>query len=550
MISKLLLASSALALTSLAAAPAFAQSETDAQLMAQNPFAQPSTLPFQTPDFNAIEDSDYAPAFETGMAQHLAEVNRIADNTSAPTFDNTIVAMEKSGRMLDRVANAFFAVSQANSNDALQAVETDIAPKLAAHNDAIYLNPELYERVEALYDQRDSLGLDAEQMQLLTVYHQQFIQAGAQLSDPDKAKLKDLNKQLSTLSTEFSQDLLAATKDQALVVDDKAQLAGLSDADITAAADAARERGLDGKYVLPLQNTTQQPLLQSLNDRATREALFNASWTRAEQGGDYDTRAAISTLAKLRADKAKLLGFDNYSAYVLDDQMANNPETVASFMAQLVPATAAQERREAAVIQQQIETDGEDFQLKPWDWNKYSEEVRKAKYDLDENEVKPYFEIDKVLEDGVFYAANQLYGLTFKQRTDVPVYQPDVKTYTVYDKDGSELGLMYFDYWKRDNKAGGAWMSNFVGQSKLMGTKPVIYNVANFTKPSEGEPGLISFDDVTPCSTSSAMRCTACSRTRPIPRCRAPMSRATSSSSRRSSTSTGRSIPKSLPTMR
>ena len=495
--SKLLLASTALALGSAAVVPAFAQAPAAAPAAQQNPFAAPSTLPFQAPDFSNIQDSDYAPAFETGMAQHLAEVNKIADQKAAPTFDNTIVAMERSGRMLDRVSQAFFAVSQANSNDALQAVETDIAPKLAAHTDAIYLNPKLYQRVEALYDKRDSLKLDAEQAQLLIVYHQQFISAGAQLSDADKAKLKDLNKQLSTLSTEFSQDLLAATKDNALVVDDKAKLAGLSDADIAAAADAAKERGLDGKYVLSLQNTTQQPMLQDLSDRATREALFNASWTRAEQGGENDTRAAISTLAKLRADKAKLLGFDSYSAYVLDDQMAKNPETVGAFMAKLVPATAAQERREAAVLQQQITSDGEDFALKPWDWDKYSEEVRKAKYDLDQNEVKPYFEINKVLEDGVFYAANQLYGVTFKPRTDLPVYQPDVKTYTVYDKDGSELGLMYFDYWKRDNKAGGAWMSNFVGQSKLLGTKPVIYNVANFTKPSEGEPALISFDDVT-----------------------------------------------------
>ncbi|WP_232343258.1 M3 family metallopeptidase [Novosphingopyxis sp. YJ-S2-01] len=496
-----LLASSGLALAG-TAMPAMADAPPakpakSAPAAAANPFAKPSPLPFQAPDFSAIKDSDYAPAFQMGMAQHLAEVNRIANSKATPTFDNTIVAMEKSGRMLDRVSQVFFAVSQANSNPALQAVETEIAPKLAAHSDAIYLNKKLFDRVETLWNARDTLGLDPEQAQLLKVYHQNFIQAGAQLNPADQAKLKEINKELSTLSTQFSQDLLAATADGALVVDDKAKLAGLSDAEIQNAADAAAERGMQGKYLLGLHNTTQQPLLQDLNDRATREALFNASWTRAEKGGKNDTRASIATIAKLRADKAKLLGYDSYSAYVLSDQMAETPEAVADFMAKLVPATAAQERREAAVLQQQIQADGGDFQLKPWDWDKYSEEVRKAKYDLDEAQVKPYFEINRVLEDGVFYAANQLYGLTFKERTDLPVYQPDVKVYTVYDKDGSELGLMYFDYWKRDNKAGGAWMSNFVGQSKLLGTKPVIYNVANFQKPAPGEPALISFDDVT-----------------------------------------------------
>ncbi|HEY4115432.1 MAG TPA: M3 family metallopeptidase [Rhizomicrobium sp.] len=455
-----------------------------------NPFAKPSTLPFNAPPFDKIKDSDYLPAFEAGMKQQLVEIDTIADNKAAPTFENTIVAMEKSGRLLDRVSETFSNIVGANTDDALDKVQTEIAPQLAAHEDAIYLNPKLFARVKAIYDNRDKLKLDPESQQLLKIYYQQFVHAGANLSNPDKAKLRALNTEEATLTTKFQQQLLAATKAGALVVDNKAELQGLSDQEI-----AAAQKG--GKYVIPLQNTTQQPLLASLKNRDVREKLFNASWTRTEKGGANDTRATISRLAQLRAEKAKLLGYPNYAAYALYDQMANTPDKVLNFLGQLVQPTVTKAADEARQIQAAIDKDGKHFDLKPWDWEMYSEQVRKEKYDLDQNELKPYFELHKVLQDGVFYAAHQLYGITFKQRHDLPVYQPDVLCYEVFDKDGSPLGLMYFDYFKRDNKQGGAWMSNFVQQSKLLGTKPVIYNVANFTKPAPGQPALITLDDVT-----------------------------------------------------
>ena len=464
---------------------------------AANPFAAPSTLPLHAPPFDRIKDSDYEPAFIEGMKQQIAEMDKIASNPAAPTFDNTIVEMEKSGRMLDRVSEAFFGVAQANTDEALQKIQAEVAPKLAAHQDAIFLNPKLFARVKAIYDQRDKLHLDPEALQLVKVYYMQFVHSGANLSDADKVKLRAINKEDSTLETSFQQKLLAATKAGALVVDNKADLAGLSDEEIAAAAQAAKGRKLDGKYVIALQNTTQQPTLVSLSDRATREKLFNDSWTRAEKGDANDTRGIITKLANLRAQKAQLLGYPNYAAYALYDQMAKTPQAVENFLGQLVPPTADKIADEAKLIQAAIDKDGKHFDLKPWDWARYSEKVRKAQYDLDESQLKPYFELNKVLKDGVFYAANQLYGITFKERHDIPVYQPDVRVFDVFDKDGSQLGLIYFDYFKRDNKSGGAWMSNFVGQSKLLGTKPVVYNVANFTTPAPGHPALLSFDDAT-----------------------------------------------------
>ena len=461
------------------------------------PFDAPSTLPYQAPRFDIIKDSDYQPAFEEGMRQQLAEIAAIADNKAAPTFDNTIAAMERSGRMLERVGNAFFGVVQANTDPALDKVQTVEAPKLAAHSDAIYLNPRLFARVKALYERRAGLKQDAEALQVLTLYYRQFVHAGANLAPADRTRLQQINKRDASLETAFQQKLVAGAKAGALVVDDKAALAGLSAAEIANAAQAAKSRGLGGKYVIPLQNTTQQPLLTSLANRDVREKLFHNSWTRTEKGDANDTRAIISELASLRAEKARLLGYPNYAAYVLYDQMAATPQAVEKFLGQLVPATRAKAGEEARLIQAAIDKDGRHFDLKPWDWQRYSEKVRKERYDLDEAALKPYFELHKVLEDGVFYTANRLYGITFKRRTDIPVYQPDVMVFEVFDQDGSSLGLMYFDYFKRDNKSGGAWMSNFVGQSKLLGTKPVIYNVANFTKPAPGQPALISFDDVT-----------------------------------------------------
>ncbi|MEA3039936.1 MAG: peptidyl-dipeptidase Dcp, partial [Sphingomonadales bacterium] len=435
---------------------------------ARSPFATASALPFEAPRFDLIKDSDYQPGYEQGMAIQRAEMQRIANNPAAPTFDNTIVAMERSGRMLERVGLAFSGVVGANTNPVLDKVQEVEAPRLAAHQDAIYLNPKLFARVKTLYDQRARQRLDPEQRQLLEVYYHQFVHAGAQLSEPDKAKLRALNGQISTLETAFQQKLVAAAKAGALVVDSPAKLAGLDEGAIAAAAQAAKDRKLDGKWVVPLQNTTQQPTLSSLSDRSTREALFNQSWNRAEKGDANDTRSTIEQLAQLRAQKAALLGYPNWAAYVLSDQMAVTPEAVQSFIGKLAPATAAEERREAAIIQAAIKAGGEDFKLRPWDWDRYAERVRKAKYDLDESEIKPYFELNRVLQDGVFYAAGQLYGISFKERKDIPVYQPDVRVFQVYDKDGSELGLIYFDYFKRDNKSGGAWMSNFVNQSRLL----------------------------------------------------------------------------------
>jgi peptidyl-dipeptidase Dcp len=462
-----------------------------------NPFEQASTLPYQAPDFRNIKDSDYQPAIDEGMRRHMAEVDKIAGQSAAPDFENTIAALEKSGRMLDRVLETFYAVVQANTNPTLDKVQTAEAPRLAAHQDAIFLNAKLFARVKALYEQRDSLNLDPEQLQVLKLYYQAFVHSGANLSAADQARLKEINKQDASLQADFQQRLVAGAKAAALVVDDKAKLAGLSDTEIANAAHDAEGRGLKGKYLIPLQNTTQQPLLTSLEDRDTRQKLFNQGWTRTERGDKNDTRSIIQTLAVIRAEKAKLLGYPSYAAYVLYDQMAATPQAVQKFIGALVPPTRAKAAQEARLVQQAIAADGKDFKLEPWDWQRYAEKVRKARYDVDEAALKPYFELNKVLRDGVFYAANRLYGITFKQRHDIPVYQPDVMVFEVFDKDGSALGLIYFDYFKRDNKSGGAWMSNFVGQSKLLGTKPVVFNVANFTKPAPGQPALLTFDDVT-----------------------------------------------------
>ena len=465
--------------------------------IASNPFMVASTLPFHAPPFDKIKESDYRPAIEEGMKRHTAEIEKIANNSAAPTFNNTFVAMERSGAMLARVMLAFGGVAGANTTDALQKLQEEVAPKLAAHQDAIVLNTKLFHRVEALYNKRDSQKLNPESRRLVEVIYRNFVLGGAKLSDVHKAQLKDLNKEESTLSAQFVNKLLAAAKGGALIIDEKTKLAGLSDADIAAAAQAAKDRKLEGKWVLTLQNTTQQPRLQDMSDRATREALFKASWNRTEKGDVNDTRDLISRLAQLRAQRAKLLGFPSYAAWKLTDQMAKTPEAAIAFMQNLVGAATARAQAEAKDIQALIEEQKGGFKLEPWDWTHYAEQVRKAKYDLDETQIKPYFEVDIVLQDGVFYAANQLYGISFKERKDIPVYQPDVRVFEVFDKDGSSMALFYFDPFKRDNKNGGAWMDNFVTQSKLLGNKPVIYNVTNFTKPVAGQPALISFDDVT-----------------------------------------------------
>jgi peptidyl-dipeptidase Dcp len=460
-----------------------------------NPFYAKSTLPFQAPPFDKIKDSDYQPAIEAGMAEQLKEMKAIADDPAAPTFDNTVVAMERTGALFDRVMAAFNGVAGANTNPELERIQQEEAPKLAAHRDAIYLNSKLFHRVAAVYEQRESLKLSPEGLRLVEVKYTDFVHAGANLSDADKEKLKKINEEESTLSNAFRTKVLAGTKDGAYFTANKSALAGLTDAQMNAAAVAAKERKKDG-WVLPLQNTTQQPSLSSLSERRTRQALFENSWTRTERGDANDTRETIARLAQLRAEKGKLLGHDSYAGWKLEDQMAKTPENALKFMDALVAPATANAADEAKDIQAVIDAQKGGFSVEPWDWEFYSEQVRKAKYDLDESQVRPYFELNNVLQNGVFYAANQLYGVTFKERKDIPVWNPDVRVFEVSDADGKPLALFYCDYYKRDNKNGGAWMSNFVDQSKLTGALPVVFNVANLPKPAAGEPALVSFSDV------------------------------------------------------
>ena len=463
---------------------------------ASNPFYAPSTLPFGAPPFDKIKDGDYQPAIEAGMAQQLAEIDKIANNPAVPTFENTLVAMERSGRLLARASAAFNGVSQANTNPVLQKAKTALAPQIAAHMDAIRLNKMLFGRIAAIYTKRASLKLDAESVRLVERQYAEFVHSGANLSDNAKEQLKTLNKELSSLSDAFSKKLLEATKGGAYATQDESALAGLSDAQLAAAAQAAKGRSANG-YLIPLQNTTQQPVLATLRVRATRETIFGNSWNRAERGDANDTRDIIARIAQLRAQRARLLGFASHAAWKLEDQMAKTPEAALQFMDALVPMATAKAAREAKDIQEVIDAQKAGFTLQAWDWDFYGDQVRKAKYDLNDAEIKPYFEINNVLENGVFFAATQLYGITFKERKDIPVYEPDVRVFEVSDVDGKPLALFYCDYFKRDNKNGGAWMSEFVGQSKLLGTLPVIYNVANLPKPAPGEAALISFDDVT-----------------------------------------------------
>ena len=460
-----------------------------------NPFYAASTLPLQAPPFDKIKDGDYQPALETGMAQQREEVRAIAENPDPPTFNNTLVALEKSGQLFQRVFLVFNAVTGANRSPELEKLQELEAPKLAAHRDAILLDFRLFHRVEAIYKQRESLKLDPESLRLVEYYYEQFVHAGAMLSDSDKAELKKLNEEESKLSAAFSTKLVSAAKAAAYVTKDSATLAGLGESRLKGAAQAAKDRGVEG-YVIPLQNTTQQPDLAALSVRATRQTIFENSWNRAERGGPNDTRETIARLAQVRAQKGELLGFPNYGDWRLQDQMAKTPEAAVRFMDALVPGATAKAAAEGKDIQAVIDADKGGFAMQPWDWDFYAQQVRKAKYDLDEEQVRPYFELDRVLHDGVFYAATQLYGITFKERHDVPVYQPDVRVFDVFDADGKQLALWYCDYFKRDNKNGGAWMDVLVNQSKLMRTLPVVFNVANFAKPAPGQPALLVFRDV------------------------------------------------------
>ncbi len=461
-----------------------------------NPFARPSTLPFHAPPFNLIRDADFKPAIEQGMRRQRAEVARIAANPAPPTFENTIVALERSGQMLDRTLAVFNALTSAATDPALQKVQAEEAPRLAANEDAIFLNARLFARVEAVYRQRARLARLAEAPQLVKYYDRQFVMAGARLGPAAKRRLRAINERLATLQTTFERQLLAGTNAGALVIPDARDLAGLTPGMIAAAAHAAAARGLSGKWVITLQNTTQQPPLADLTDRTIRHELFEHSWTRTEHGGPDDTRDTLEEMARLRAEMAHLLGYPNYAAYILQDQMAKTPAAVDAFLGQLVPPTVARADAEAKRLQGQIAHDGAHFTLRPWDWEFYAQQARAARYHLDENEIRRYLVLDNVLTRGLFYTAHRLYGITFKERKDLPVYQPDVRVFEVFDVTGRPLGLIYFDYFKRADKAGGAWMDNFVVQSRLLGDLPVVYNVANFTKPAPGHPALLGIDDV------------------------------------------------------
>ncbi|MBB4129445.1 M3 family metallopeptidase [Xanthomonas sp. 3075] len=479
------------------AAPATTQAAAHA-----NPFFADSTLPLHYPQFDKITDSDFAPAFDAGMTEQLKEVEKIANQKAKPSFDNTLIALEKSGATLDRATTVFFNLVGADTNDARKKLQADYSAKFAAHRDAISLNGKLFARIQTLYDQRSTLGLDAQGVRLVEKYYSDFVRDGAKLSDADKTTLKAMNAELANLGTTFSQNVLAEVNAAAVVVDDVKQLDGLSDEQIAAAAEAAKARKLDGKYVIALLNTTGQPPLTQLKNRDLRKKIYDASVSRGSHGGQYDNTALVARIMKLRADKAKLLGFPTYAAYSLENQTAKTPEAVNAMLGKLAPAAVANAKREAADLQAMIDKEQKaarkpTFKLEAWDWAYYSEKVRQAKYNFDESQLKPYFELKNVLENGVFHAANQEYGLTFKQRTDLPTYRDDITVYDVFDADGKQLAIFIADMYARESKRGGAWMNSYVSQSALTGFKPVVANHLNIPKPPAGQPTLLTWDEVT-----------------------------------------------------
>lgn len=461
-----------------------------------NPFLHHSTLPYQAPQFDQIEDCHYRPAFDEGVKQKRAEIAAIVQNQQAPDFTNTLLALEQSGALLTRVTSVFFAMTAAHTNDELQRLDEAFSAELAALANDIYLNDALFARIDAVWQQRSSLDLEGESLRLLEVVHQRFVLAGARLNDADKARLKALNTEAATLTSQFNQRLLAANKAGALVVDDVRQLDGLSAEEIAVAALAASDKGLEGRWVIPLLNTTQQPALAALRDRQTRENLFTQAWTRAEKNDANDTRAIIKRLVEIRKEQATLLGFANFAAWKIADQMAKTPAAALSFMRAIVPAARQRALNEQAEIQKAINQQQGEFEVEAWDWAFYAEQVRREKYALDEALLKPYFALDTVLNEGVFWTANQLFGIKFIERFDIPVYHPDVRVWEIFDHDGVGLALFYGDFFARESKSGGAWMGNFVEQSLQNETRPVIYNVCNYQKPAQGQPALLLWDDV------------------------------------------------------
>src|ERR1700719_3435812 len=463
---------------------------------AENPFLVESPLPYHLPPFDKIKDEHFMPATEAGMQEQLKEVDAIAANAEKPSFENTVVALEKTGQVLTRANRIFSNLNSADTNPTRQKIETEIAPKLAAHRDAIFLNGKLFARIQELYENRDKLGLDPESAYLLERYYKDFVRAGAKLSDSDKEKLKKINAELATLQTQFEQKVLKEKNASSVVVDRKEDLAGLSDSQMATVANAAKAEHREGKFVIQIQNTTGQPLLGSLQNRPLRERIMKTSFSRNSKGGEFDTRQVVLRTSQLRAEKAKLLGYANWAAYQLEDQTAHDVATVNKLLGDLAPAAVANAKREAADMQKIVDQENGRFKIAAWDWDFYSEKVRKARYDFDESQLRPYYELNHVILDGVFFAAGKLYGLTFKERKDLPVYQPDVRVFDVFDRDGKQLAIFIGDYYARPSKRGGAWMNSYVLQNSLLGTKPVVANHLNIPKPPPGEPTLLTHDEV------------------------------------------------------
>ncbi|TXK62655.1 M3 family metallopeptidase [Alkalisalibacterium limincola] len=463
----------------------------------ENPFFQPSTLQYEFPRFDLIADEHYSPAFERGMAEHREEIEAIARNPEAASFENTIVAMERAGALLGRVSRVFFNLAGAHINDAMREVQGDMAPKLSAHSDAILLNRALFERVDGLYQQRGELDLDAESLRLLERYHTDFVRAGARLDDAQQDRLREMNSRLATLQTTFTQNVQREVNASAVFFDSREDLAGLSDAEIRAAADAAAEDGQEGRFKIALMNTTGQPPLTNMTNREARQKVFEASIERGAKGGDYDNREIVAEMVRLRAERAQLLGYEDHAHFVLEEATAGTKDAVNDMLGRLGPAAVANARREAAELQRVIDAEGGDFELAGWDWQHYAEKVRQEKYDFDESVLRPYFELDSVLVNGVFHAATELFGITFRERPDLPTYHPDVRVWEVFDHDGESLALFVGDFYARSSKRGGAWMNAYVPQSNLLETRPVVGNHQNIPKPPDGEPTLMTFDEVT-----------------------------------------------------
>ncbi len=473
------------------------QAMPESEDMPANPFLQESPLYLNYPQFDEVDEAHYLPAFRQGMAEQLAEVEAIANQAAEADFENTIVALELSGQLLNRVSRVFFSMASAHTNDDIRALQQELAPELAAHQDAILLNRNLFARIQALHDSKSELDLDAESERLLDRIYIDFVRAGAALQAEQQERMKEINAEIAVLQTQFSQNVLSEVNEMAIVVDTREELTGLDEAMIEAASEEAMERGLDGKFVIPLLNTSGQPALASLQNRTLRERIHTTSLSRGSRGGEFDNREVLSNVLRLRAERARLLGYENHAQYILENQTALTVDAVNQRLAELTTPAVANARREADDLQQMIYDSEEDFQLASWDWDFYTEKLRAARFNFDASQLRPYFELDNVLQRGVFFAAEKLYGITFAERFDLPVYQEDVRVFEVFDASGTTLAIFIADFYARPSKRGGAWMNSYVSQSDLMNTQPIVANHLNITEPPEGEPTLLTFDEVT-----------------------------------------------------